>query len=178
MRSAGKGDWWQEGGNEAGTALTLDISSRLAGGRARALLASIILAAAVACTPIVRDHGFVPAPDELAKVKIGDTRDEVAATVGRPSTSGLLNDDGWFYVQSRWETRGARAPVEVDRQVVSISFDKNGRVANVEHFGLESGKVVTLSRRVTESSIRGVSFLGQLFANVGRLSADQLIKDD
>lgn len=167
-----------KGGNEAGTALKLDISSRLAGGRARALLASIILAAAVACTPIIRDHGFVPAPDELAKVSIGDTREEVAAAVGRPSTSGLLNDDGWFYVQSRWETRGARAPVEIDRQVVSISFDKSGRVANIEHFGLEKGEVVTLSRRVTETNIRGVSFLGQLFANVGRLNAEQLLNDN
>lgn len=177
-RSAGKGGRWQKGGNEAGTALKLGISSRLAQGRARALLAGIILVAAVACTPIIRDHGYVPAPDELAKVSVGDTREDVTAKVGRPSTSGLLNDDGWFYVQSRWETRGAKAPVEIDRQVVSISFDQSGRVANVEHFGLERGRVVALSRRVTESSIRGVSFLGQLFSNLGRFSAEQLLNDD
>ena len=146
--------------------------------KARALLVGVTLGIVVACTPIIRDHGYVPAPDELSQVKVGDSQEEVANKVGRPSTSGLLNNDGWYYVQSRWETRGAHEPVETDRQVVAISFDKSGRVANIEHFGLERGQVVALSRRVTESSIRGVSLLTQLFANVGRFNAEQLLRDN
>ena len=129
-----------------------------------------------ACTPIYRDHGYAPTDAELSAVKVGrDTRETVTASVGRPSASGVLSDDRWYYVQSRYRQRGARAPQEIDRQVVVISFNAD-KVSNVERFGLADGKVVALSRRVTESNIKGVTFLGQLFGNFGRLSAEQLLK--
>ena len=100
----------------------------------------------------------------------------VSATLGRPSGQGLLNDVGWFYVQSRWKQSGALAPKEIDRQVVSITFTEEGKVENVERFGLENGQVVAISRRVTDSNIKGVGFLRQLLGNIGRLRADQFIE--
>lgn len=136
------------------------------------ILALVLMAA---CATIVRNHGYVPAEAELAKIAVGkDTRDSVAAKVGRPSTEGLLNDVGWFYVQSRFETRGAFAEREVDRQVVSITFDASGRVENIERFGLDRGRIVPLSRRVTESNIKGISFIRQMMGNLGRMSASSL----
>jgi outer membrane protein assembly factor BamE (lipoprotein component of BamABCDE complex) len=86
-----------------------------------------------------------------------------------------LNDVGWFYVQSKWKQVGALAPMEVDRQVVAISFDEAGTVSNVERFGLEQGNVVALSRRVTEPNVKSAGFLRQLFGNIGRISTDQLL---
>lgn len=152
-----------------------DAGNRRAGLAARGVMAAVILALVAGCTPIYRNHGYVPSKEELETVHVGDSRDEVATKIGRPSAEGLLNDDGWFYVQSNWKTVGARAPQEIDRQVIAVSFDKNGKVANVEHFGLERGRVVALSRRVTSSSIKGLSFIRQLFANVGRMSAGQFL---
>ena len=144
----------------------------------RLVIGACAIALTLACTPIYRNHGYVPAPDELAQVKIGSSREEVADLIGRPSAQGLLNDDGWFYVQSRWETYGARAPKEVDRQVVAVSFDTAGRVENIEHFGLDRGRVVALSRRVTTPSVKAPGIMRQLFANIGRLSAGQFIDTD
>ena len=65
---------------------------------------------------------------------------------------------------------GPLAPKEIDRQVVAISFSDNGVVTNVERFGLERGRVVPLSRRVTSSSVRDQSLLRQLLGNIGRFS--------
>lgn len=152
-----------------------------AGGRMRCVwitaVAAMALALAVAaCAPIVRNHGYVPTDEDLALLTVGlDTRDSVAQLVGRPSAQGLLGDTGWFYVQSRFETRGPREAREVDRQVVSISFDDSGRVANIERFGLAEGKVVPLSRRVTETNVRGIGLIQSLFQNFGRLTAGQLL---
>jgi outer membrane protein assembly factor BamE (lipoprotein component of BamABCDE complex) len=148
---------------------------------ARRLLLAILsggaLWAAVACTPIIRDHGYAPRDPDLATLQIGvDTRETVVEKVGRPSAEGLLSDTQWFYVQSRWQTVGPRAPVETDRQVVVISFSEGGTLQNIERFGLEDGKVVTLSRRVTESNIRGITLIEQLLGNIGRLRADQLVQ--
>ncbi len=143
----------------------------------RVLCGLLLLAAASACTPIIRDHGFAPTDAELATLEIGkDTRDVVTQKVGRPSAEGLLDDSGWFYVQSRWQQVGPRAPEEVDRQVVVVSFNTGGTVSNVERFTLEDGQVITLSRRVTESNIQGVTVVGQLLGNIGRLRADQLVQ--
>jgi outer membrane protein assembly factor BamE (lipoprotein component of BamABCDE complex) len=138
-------------------------------------LALVVLASA--CQPIYRNHGYAPTDAELAAVTVGkDTRDSVAAAVGRPSASGLLNDDQWFYVQSRYRQRGPQAPLEIERQVVVISFTEAGTVSNIERFGLEDGQVVALSRRVTETNIQGVTLIGQLLGNLGRVRADQLLQ--
>ena len=141
--------------------------------RGLALVAALAIAA---CAQIERNHGYVPTDADLALLEVGrDTRATVAQVVGRPSAQGLLNDTGWFYVQSRFRHFGPREPVEIDRQVVAITFDSRGTLANVERFGLQDGKVVALSRRVTESNIKGVSFLRQLFSSFGRISAGDIL---
>ncbi len=138
------------------------------------LFALAIMAAA--CTPIYRDHGYAPTEAELTAVVVGkDTRETVTESIGRPSASGVLADDQWFYVQSRYLQRGIKAPQEIDRQVVVITFADAGTVSNVERFGLEDGQVVALSRRVTETNIQGVTFIGQLLGNFGRFTADQFL---
>lgn len=142
----------------------------------RLLAVSGIVVALASCSPTFRNHGYIPSEEELALIEVGvDTRDTVAATLGRPSGQGLLNDVGWFYVQSRWKHSGALAPKEIDRQVVSITFTEAGTVENIERFGLENGQVVAISRRVTDSNIKGVGFLRQLLGNIGRLRADQFV---
>lgn len=136
----------------------------------------ILILALSACTPIYKQHGYVPEDADLARIEVGvDSRDTVSAILGRPSTAALLNNDGWYYVQSRWRHVGAYAPVEVDRQVVAISFTSSGLVSNVEKFGLEKGQIVTLSRRVTEPNVKSAGFLRQLFGNIGRVNTDALI---
>lgn len=139
------------------------------------LAGGILSLSLIACAPIYRNHGYIPEQLELDAIQIGASREEVATAIGRPSASGLLNDVGWFYVQSRWEHKGGRSPVEIDRQVVAISFSEAGNVTNIERFGLERGRVVALSRRVTETNIKGMGFLRQLFGSIGRLRADQLV---
>jgi len=137
---------------------------------------AVICLAMAACTPIYQKHGYVPEPADLDRIEVGiDSRETVAAIIGRPSTSGLLNDVGWYYVQSRWKNLGAMAPVEEDRQVVAITFEENGKVANVERFGLEKGQVVALSRRVTQPNVKSAGFLRQLFGNIGGINTDRLL---
>ncbi|MFN3845766.1 MAG: outer membrane protein assembly factor BamE [Paracoccaceae bacterium] len=129
-----------------------------------------------ACSSIYRNHGYVPAEEDLAQLVVGkDTRETTGPKVGRPSASGLLNDTGWFYVQSRWEQKGALAPKEIDRQVVALTFSEAGVLQNVERFGLERGQIVPLSRRVTESSVKGMGVLRQLFSNFGRIGGAQVL---
>ena len=44
-----------------------------------------------ACTPIYRNHGYVPRDEDLAAVKVGEsTQEDVAFAVGRPAAIGVL----------------------------------------------------------------------------------------
>lgn len=143
----------------------------------RLAVLGLMIAIITACSPVYRNHGYVPSDDELAQIEVGkDTRETLAPLIGRPSAAALLNDSGWYYVQSRWKHSGARPPKEIDRQVVAITFDDKGLVENVERFGLEGGKVVALSRRVTTSNIKGVSFLQQLLGSLGNFRGGQAIQ--
>lgn len=130
-----------------------------------------------ACVAQNRSHGYVPTETELSEIVVGrDTKDTVREVIGLPLSEGLLADSGWYYVRSQFQTVGAFAPKEVDRQVLAISFDQRGVVSNVERFGLENGRVIALSRRVTTANVQGTTFLSQLFGNFGQISADQLIQ--
>ncbi len=149
-------------------------------GRRAMLLALAGAAAALmllaACQPMYQNHGYAPDDALLSKIEVGrDTRDTVAATLGPPSVEGLLNDVGWFYVQSRWKTQGLAAPMEIDRQVVAITFSEAGIVTNVERFGLERGRIVPISRRVTTEPVKGRSILSQLFGNIGMIDTGSLL---
>ncbi len=135
----------------------------------RGAVLGLLVAAVTACTTIYRNHGYVPSDPELAAVAIGDSRDAVAQKIGRPTAAGLLNDAGWFYVQSRFAYRGALEPKEIAREVVAISFTEAGTVSNIERFGLDAGKVVPLSRRITASNIKGLSVVRQLLGSFGRI---------
>lgn len=145
------------------------------GSAARRGVIALMLVAVAACAPVYRNHGYVPRDDELARIVVGEsTRDTVGQIVGRPASSGLLTGAGWYYVGSKFRHYGFREPREVERQVVAVSFAGDGTVANVERFGLEDGRVVAISRRVTDSNIKGVSFLRQLLGNIGNVSGGQV----
>ena len=144
----------------------------------RSLIIGCGLAFAVACTPIVRNYGYIPTDAELSAVAVGvDTRDTITETLGTPTTTGTVGESAFYYVQSRFETLGPGAPVEVDRQVLAISFNTAGTVSNIERFTLQDGNVVALSRRVTEDSVASNTFLRQLLGSVGRFNAEDLISE-
>ncbi len=128
-----------------------------------------------ACATVYRDHGYVPTDDELAEIVVGvDSRDTVADTVGVPSTAGVLNNSGYYYVKSKVRHLGALRPKEIEREVLAISFSDTGIVQNIERFSLQDGKVVPLSRRVTESTVRDSTFIRQLLNGIGGFSPSAL----
>ncbi len=141
------------------------------------ILAFVAMLGLSACAAVYRNHGFVPPEEDLAQIVVGETSvGSLQTLVGMPSAEGLLTGSGWYYVGSRWRHFGARAPHQVRREVVAISFDQSGVVRNIERFGLERGRVVVLSRRVTEGSITEVSLIGQLLGSLGNFRAEDVLE--
>ncbi|HMQ41457.1 MAG TPA: outer membrane protein assembly factor BamE [Paracoccus sp. (in: a-proteobacteria)] len=120
------------------------------------------------CAPIYRNHGYIPPEEDLALIQIGQTSQfELESMIGRPGSQGLLEGSGWFYVGSRWRHYGAMPPREIEREVVAIHFAPDGTVSNVERFGFEQGRIVVLSRRVTQTNVTSTSAIRQVLGNIG-----------
>ena len=145
-------------------------------GRTRKLGTALLLCAALsACTATYRNHGYVPLDEDLSQITVGvDTRDTVAELVGTPSSAGVLNDSGFYYVQSRVKHFAWQKPEVIDRQVVAITYNSAGIVENIGRYTLEDGQVVPLARRYTRNG-QDVSFIRKLLANLGRFSAGDFI---
>ncbi len=143
---------------------------------ARGFLVAVLLTALAGCSATFRNHGYVPPDEELESIVVGaDTRDSVELSVGKPSASGVLGDEAWYYVQSRVRNFAWRAPETIDRQLVAISFADDGTVENIERFGLERGRVVTLSRRVTDTTIQEFGLVQQILRNFGRIDIGEAL---
>ena len=143
---------------------------------------AVVVAAALllgACAPIYRNHGYVPPDSALGALAVGvDTRDSVIAAVGRPTTTGVVGDQSLYYVESRFRYYGALPPEEVAREVLALSFFPDGRLGNIERFGLEQGRVVQLIPRITAEIFADRTFINQLLGNLGRFDAGTLLGED
>jgi outer membrane protein assembly factor BamE (lipoprotein component of BamABCDE complex) len=137
---------------------------------ARVGLVALVVALA-ACGPVYRNHGYVPPPEDLDQIVVGiDTRASVQETLGSAGATSVIEDNALYFVRSRVRTFAMLEPQVVERSVVAVSFDDNGVVRNIETFGLERGKPVQLTRRVTDSSVSGKGFLRQLIGNIGSIT--------
>ncbi|WGH78961.1 outer membrane protein assembly factor BamE [Jannaschia ovalis] len=145
----------------------------------RGIATALLVVGLSACSATYRNHGYVPDDADLANLIVGvDTRDTVETSIGRPTAQGVLGENAWYYVQSRKRQFAWQAPETVERELVAISFSEAGTIANIERFGLERGRVVPLSRRVTETSIRDFGLIQQIIRNFGRINVGEALAND
>lgn len=140
-------------------------------GRKFALGASVAVLslAAMACSSTVNKRGYLPAPGMLEGIRVGvDSKSSLQAGLGSPSTISTFSDNTWYYVSSTQEDYLFFKPEETERQIVAVVFNADQTVASVKQYGLEDGIEVALSDRETPARGRELTFLQQIFGNVGR----------
>jgi outer membrane protein assembly factor BamE (lipoprotein component of BamABCDE complex) len=139
-----------------------------------AILALTLGLGAAGCAPTTQVHGYVPPPSDVARVRPGvDTTATVEEILGLPTSTGLLRDSAWFYVQSVFESYAYNPPRVVDRTVLVVNFDPNGVVTGLDEYGVEDGRIVNLTARTTDTGGRQLGLLEQLFGNLLNLDAAQ-----
>ena len=143
--------------------------------RSKALRRTAILVVTLglmACAPTTQVHGYIPPPADVARITPGvDTMATVEETLGLPSSTGLLQDSAWFYVQSVISSFTYHKPKVIDRTVLVVSFNPDGVVTGLERYGLEDGRIVELQARTTDTGGRQLGVLEQLFGNLLNLDA-------
>ncbi len=132
----------------------------------RGVLGLLAAAALTACTPTVLHHGYLPRKGDLEQLREGMTKAEVEALLGSPSTTATIDtvNDSYYYISSTTKQTAFLRPREVDRRVLAIRFDGDGRVKSFAVYGLEDGQVVNISDRKTPAAGKELGILASLFS--------------
>ncbi len=135
--------------------------------------ALLVGAAVMGCSPIVTTHGYAPTEEQVVQIEAGiDSPQTVERKIGRPSTGGVVRNDAWYYVASRFETVAYNAPELKERRVVAVRFGNDGLVEGVDRYGIEDGRVINLVTRTTPTFGRELTVMQQIFGNIGNVGAN------
>ena len=133
------------------------------------LLASV--AALAACAPRIDQRGNLLDPDAVLAVQPGvQTKEQVAQLLGTPSTVATFNDKTWYYVSKRTSTTAFFQPDITDQQVVVVKFDDSNVVEKVQLLGMDDAYEIEPVARTTPTYGQKLTFLQQLFGNIGRFT--------
>lgn len=135
----------------------------------KALVTVLISGSIFACAPVVDNRGYVFNESLLPEIQKGTTKAETLMEIfGSPSTVSSLNGGAYYYISSKVVTESYRAPEEVERKVLAVYFDKNRAVRDYAVYGLQDGIIIPIVARTTRAQGQELSFIEQIFTNLGR----------
>ena len=136
---------------------------------AMALLGTALLA----CAPMIDNRGYVFDEGLVTKLqKDSMTLQQATGLLGSPSTRSSINGEALYYIHSVIVTESYRAPVETDRKVMALYFNADKVLTDYAVYGLRDGLIVPIVPRTTQSQGRELSFIEQIFGNLGRFDGD------
>lgn len=124
-------------------------------------IASVLL---LGCTPTIETRGYLPDPVTENAIKIGaDDKQTILDRLGDPSTRATFGGEDWYYISSQQKVVAFFNPIVLNRNILAVHFDKDGKVSEVNHYSLKDGHIVAFETRVTPAKGHEITFLQQLF---------------
>lgn len=135
-----------------------------------------VLAATMACAPVIETHGYFVQPDDLAALKEGSmSQREIEQMMGSPSTVAAFDKNTWYYIASISNAFAWKEPEVISRNVIAIKFNDETKIMeDLQIYTIKDGRIIAFADDITPTKGRELSVLEQLLGNVGRVSADQL----
>jgi len=132
------------------------------------LIISAILA--VACTPIQANRGNMVEEFRLAELTPGvSNRTNVLRSLGSPTTTAPFNDQIWYYMGQKIETKGIFSPDVVEEKIIVVSFDEQGIIDKIQQLDNNRQDIETVERK-TKTGGNDVTVAEQLLGNIGRFN--------
>ena len=88
--------------------------------------------------------------------------------IGSPSSVVSLDRNQWIYMSSDIKRVAFFAPKEVDRDVLTIQFNDQGKVSEIERLTKKDGKEIKVSTNKTETLGHNPGFFRKYFGGVGQ----------
>ncbi len=125
----------------------------------------------VACTPIEAHHGYIPDEESIERLKPGvHDSSSVSQLFGAPVTIANFKGETWFYMRRHTERFAFFEAEVVAQDVLAVRFDARGIVESIKRYSLDDGKVVEYSEDKTPTRGKELTFVQQVFGNLGRFT--------
>ncbi|WP_139975615.1 MULTISPECIES: outer membrane protein assembly factor BamE [Brucella/Ochrobactrum group] len=114
-------------------------------------------------------EGYVLDQSALDSVPVGSSREQVLLALGTPSTTATFDNEVFYYIsQKRYRAAQFMKPKIIDRQILAIYFDKDGKVEHIAKYALKDGKLFDFVSRTTPTGGKDQTFLGQIIQGVSK----------
>ena len=113
-------------------------------------------------------HGNLPDAELVSILKVGiDSKKSTTEILGEPSFRGVLGDNSYYYVGTV-NSKLAFLDPKLDSQfILELNFDKNDKLKKLYLYDENESIDVSMSSLETKHSGRKLTFLQQIFGNIG-----------
>lgn len=122
-----------------------------------------------ACSTDYFNHteGNMPSKADVSSLKKGMTQVQVREIMGSPSVISSLDNRTWLYMNSTMKRLAFFEPEELERNVVAVRFNLDGKVENVTQLTKDGGKEIAISSDATPVLGSEETFMEKYFGGVG-----------
>lgn len=137
-------------------------------------LASFCVILVTACSTAQQEEWFVnhsgnmPAKERIARIEVGNSKDDVINTLGMPSSINAFDENSWVYMSSDIKTLAFMPPEEINRDVLKIRFNNADEVIEIENLTLADGADIAPNKDKTEVKGQRPGFFKKYFGGVGQ----------
>jgi len=100
-----------------------------------------------------------------------DTHDSVKEMLGSPSSVATFDNDSWYYYSKKSESLAFFKENITELNIIAVRFDTDGYVTVVDQYTLADLNNIEPVDKITETHGRELSFIQELFGNIGRFGA-------
>ena len=130
-------------------------------------LTGVLLLSACSTEIFNRTEGNMPSKSDILEIKQGMSQEDVRELLGSPSAISSLDHRTWIYMNSTMKRMAFYEPKELERNVVAIEFDPEGKVIKLIELTKDNGKNIVISKDETPVMGTEQTFMEKYFGGVG-----------
>ena len=132
------------------------------------LFTLLILFSLNSCVSQKLVHGNLPDAQLVSILKVGiDSKKSTTQILGEPTFRGVLGDNSFYYVGTVNSKLAFLDPKLDDQFILELNFDKNNKLKKLFLYDEDESIDVSMSSLETKHSGKKLTFLQQIFGNIG-----------
>lgn len=131
------------------------------------LFAGAMLVSACSTDYFNQTEGNMPSKDDILAIHQGMDKAQVREIMGSPSIISSLDHRTWIYMNSTMKRMAFFKPEELERNIVAVEFNLDGKVEKVVQLTKENGKEINISGDETPVMGTEEGFMQKYFGGVG-----------
>jgi outer membrane protein assembly factor BamE (lipoprotein component of BamABCDE complex) len=134
------------------------------------ILTVIIALSTTACVEQKEYRGYSFKQENVDKIKIGTSKDQVRTLLGTPSTTSIAGGEKWYYVGNEFIRESFFDP-KLDKQNILVISFAGSSVSKIDKIDETSSSRVEVADELTPNEGNKMNAFQQFFGNLGKFNA-------